>query len=581
MIGLRGSRRGPGGAAGRRTAATRAVVAALAGLALVALAACASIPDSGPVRQGGPVAQVNDPLDLDFNPSPPEKGATQQRIVQGFIDAASSPKNNFQIAREYLTHAMAASWNPDESVTVDDGRNRSYQDQGSLWRVDVTPVANLDSIGAYHPVASTAPVGLNYQLVKENGEWRISVAPDGVVIDDPTFRAVYAQQTLYFYSAGYGYLVPDARWFPARVASAATRVASSLLAGPAPWLNGAVTTAFPKGTQLAVPSVTTSGGVAHVDLSSEAAQADPAQLQRMQYQLEQSLGSLAQSVELSVEGNVQQIPSLSSSALPIRDPSVDAHPYLSRGDVFGPLNGDAVSALTGLSEKVAALHPTAVTLNASRDQAAVLAQAGAYSVRKNGDPVRVDSRPGLIGPSLDPSGWVWSVPSGSPGAIQVTAANGGEAHLITASWPGATSILTLAVSRDGTRVAALLKTETGYSLMAAGIVRAGNGSPTSLTDPVELAVPAATPRSVAWTSDLTIAVLSATTGDATSIAQQTVGGDQTSTSGPSGGRTIVGAAGLSPYVVLSGDGTLVAPTGTGWQAQMDKVGAIAVQQGQP
>jgi len=119
MIGLRGSRRGPGGAAGRRTAATRAVVAALAGLALVALAACASIPDSGPVRQGGPVAQVNDPLDLDFNPSPPEKGATQQRIVQGFIDAASSPKNNFQIAREYLTHAMAASWNPDESVTVD------------------------------------------------------------------------------------------------------------------------------------------------------------------------------------------------------------------------------------------------------------------------------------------------------------------------------------------------------------------------------------------------------------------------------------------------------------------------------
>jgi hypothetical protein len=211
----------------------------------------------------------------------------------------------------------------------------------------------------------------------------------------------------------------------------------------------------------------------------------------------------------------------------------------------------------------------------------VLAQAGAYSVRKNGDPVRVDSRPGLIGPSLDPSGWVWSVPSGSPGAIQVAAANGGEAHLITASWPGATAILTLAVSRDGTRVAALLKTETGYSLMAAGIVRGGNGSPTSLTDPVELAVPAATPRSAAWTSDLTIAVLSATTGDATSIAQQTVGGDQTSTSGPSGGRTIVGAAGLSPYVVLSADGTLVAPTGTGWQAQTDKVGAIAVQQGQP
>ncbi|MFP3381242.1 hypothetical protein SB767_33510, partial [Bacillus sp. SIMBA_069] len=83
-------------------------------------------------------------------------------------------------------------------VTVDDGRNRSYEDQGSLWRVDVTPVANVDAVGAYRPVASTAPVGLNYQLSKENGEWRISVAPDGVVIDEPTFRAVYSQQTLYF-----------------------------------------------------------------------------------------------------------------------------------------------------------------------------------------------------------------------------------------------------------------------------------------------------------------------------------------------------------------------------------------------
>lgn len=565
----------------RRSWGVRAAVASATALVLVALAACASIPDSGPVRQGAPVAQVNDPLDLDFNPSPPEKGATQQRIVQGFIDAASSPKNNFAIAREYLTRSMAANWNPDESVTVDDGRNRSYDDQGTLWRVDVTPVANIDSVGAFHPVGSTAPVGLNYQLVRENGEWRISVAPNGVVIDDPTFRAVYTQQTLYFYSPGYAYLVPDARWFPARVASAATRVASSLLAGPAPWLNGAVATAFPKGTQLAVPSVTTAGGVARVDLSSEAAQADPTQLQRMQFQLEQSLGSLAQTVQLSIEGNVQQVPSLSAAALPIRNPSVDSHPFVDRGDVFGPLNGDTVSALSGLSDKVASLHPSAITLSASRDQAAVLSQAGVYSVRKNGDPVRVDARPGLIGPSLDADGWVWSVPAATPNAIQVATATGAEPHAVTAVWPNATAILSLAVSRDGTRVAALLKTATGYSLMAAGIVRGGNTSPTSLTEPVELAVPTSEPRSAAWTSDLTIAVLSSTNGEATSIAQQTVGGEQTTTSGPAGGRTIVGASGLAPYVVLSADGTLLAPTGTGWQAQTDKVGAVAVQLGQP
>jgi hypothetical protein len=117
--------------------------------------------------------------------------------------------------------------------------------------------------------------------------------------------------------------------------------------------------------------------------------------------------------------------------------------------------------------------------------------------------------------------------------------------------------------------------------MAAGIVRGGNASPVSLTEPVELAVPTSEPRSAAWTSDLTIAVLSSTNGEATSIAQQTVGGEQTTTSGPAGGRVIVGASGLAPYVVLGADGTLLAPTGTGWQAQIDKVGAVAVQQGQP
>src|SRR6478735_12643489 len=94
----------------RRLRTGAAVVAAAV---VLALAACASIPDSGPVRQGGPVAQINDPLDLDFNPSPPEKGASQRRIVQGLIEAASSPKNNFAVAREYLTTSMSAKWNPD------------------------------------------------------------------------------------------------------------------------------------------------------------------------------------------------------------------------------------------------------------------------------------------------------------------------------------------------------------------------------------------------------------------------------------------------------------------------------------
>ncbi|MDN4614458.1 LpqB family beta-propeller domain-containing protein [Leifsonia sp. F6_8S_P_1B] len=568
----------------RRTAQGRSrgrvALAALTSVLLLALAACASIPDSGPVRQGGPVAEVNDQLDLDFNPSPPEKGATPQRIVQGFIDAASSPKNNFAIAREYLTTPTAASWNPDESVTVDDGRNRTFDHTGNQWSVDVTPVANVDAVGAYHPVSSTSPVGLRYELAKEDGEWRIAVAPDGVVIDDPTFRAVYAQQTLYFYSPDFTYLVPDARWFPARVATAATRVASAVLAGPVKWLTGAVTSAFPKGTELAVPSVTTTGGVARVDLSAEAAQADSLQLQRMQLQLERSLGTLAPSVQLSIEGNQEQISPPSGNDVPIQSPSVDSHAIVYRGDEFGLVSGSGVSPLSGLSDKVVALQPTAVALTPSRDQAAVLSRGAAYLVRRSGDPVRVDARAGLVAPAIDTEGFVWTVPSTTPGALQVAGANG-EPHAVKTDWGGATGIQAVAVSRDGTRLVALLTTPSGPSLVAAGIVRGSGGLPTQLTEPVELAVGAGTPRSVAWTGELTVAVLSTTSGDATSILEQTIGGAQTATTGPGGGRTIVGAGGLSRYLVLTAEGSLQAPTGTGWQQQADKVGAVAVQLGQP
>jgi hypothetical protein len=562
----------------RRT--VRRLAAALAVAIALVLTACASIPDAGPVRQGGPVAQVDDPLDLDFNPSKPEKGATPQRIVQGFIDAASSPKNNFQIAREYLTSALAATWNPDESVTVDDGRNRAYDHEGDQWSVEVNPVASVDSIGAYHPVIGRAPIGLRYELVREGGEWRISVAPDGVVIDDPTFRAVYAQQTLYFYSPDFGYLVPDARWFPARVATSATRVASAVLAGPAKWLSGAVASAFPEGTQLAVPSVTTVGGVAQVDLSSEAGRADTVQLQRMQLQLEQSLGSLAQSVQLSIEGSAEQIAPLSAGAAPLQDPSVDTHPIVYRGDAFGLLSGSSVTSLSGLSDRIVALQPTAVALDAARDQAAVLSNGVAYLVRRSGDTVKADARPGLIAPAIDNDGWVWSVPGDSPSALQATGPNG-EAHAIATDWPGALGMQAIAISRDGTRVVALLRTTSGYSLVAAGIVRGSGNVPTTLTQPVDLTVGSGTPLSVAWTGELSVALLNATNGDATSIIEQTIGGEQSLTTGPGGGRTIVGADGMTRYLVLTADGSLQAPTGTGWQAQTDKVGAVAVQLGQP
>ncbi len=570
----------------RSRIATRIRVVALLTALAAALAGCASIPDSGPVRQGAPIAQLNDPLDLDFNPSPPAKGATQDQIVHGFIDAASSPKNDFNIARKYLTAAMSSSWNPNESVTVDQGTGRVYNQisDGSTsgrWQVDVTPVANVDSVGAYHGVSSTSPISLRYDLVKVGGEWRISVAPNGVVIDDPTFRAVYASQTLYFYNASFTYLVPDLRWFPSRVGNAATRVTNAVLAGPAKWLVGGVVSAFPPGTELALPSVTISNNRADVDLSSQAGQADSLTLQRMKYQLEQSLGSIVQSVQLSIEGTTQSVPDLSAANAPIQDPQVDNHSLVYRDGQFGLLTASTVEDVPGISTKVASLHPTSVSLTANHDTAVALAQGHAYVVHKADAAAKlIDARPGLIAPAVDNYGYAWSVPADNPDALVAVGSDGAQKTIKT-SWPSATRIASLEVSRDGTRVIAVLQSGATYSLVASGIVRTQDNLPASLTDPIELGVGAGQPLSATWVDQLTVAVLSNTGEDNTAIALQQIGGTLSAASGPANGTTIVGAAGLSSYLVLTSDGSLQAPTGTGWQAQSDKVGALGTQLGQP
>nr|BFF10708.1 hypothetical protein GCM10025699_20110 [Microbacterium flavescens] len=67
----------------------------------------------------------------------------------------------------------------------------------------------------------------------------------------------------------------------------------------------------------------------------------------------------------------------------------------------------------------------------------------------------LDSRPGLVDPSIDPFGMIWSVPRDELAALRVFLPDG-TAVDVTDSWSGATSITAMAVSRDGTRAAAIV-----------------------------------------------------------------------------------------------------------------------------
>jgi hypothetical protein len=560
----------------RLVAAVIALVAAAA-----VLAGCAAIPDSGAVLAGGRISQVSEPLDLDFNPSPPAHDASQLDLLHGFIDAASSPRNSYSIAREFLTPRLAATWDPDSSVTVDQGTGRVYTEtSGTTWKLSVTPVAVVDASGDYRQAASVSPVSLGFSFQKVAGQWRLSVAPNGIVLDSSTFDSVFAAQDLYFFSPDYQYLVPDQRWFPAR-ASTATRIVKALLDGPSPWLAGAVSTAFPKGTALRVGAVTTTGDQAQVDLTSEAGQASMLTQQRMKLQLAQSLSTLVSNVQISIEGTPQSIGDLSGASMPSTNQTADTRALVSRDGSVGFLSGSSVAGIPGISDKLNPLHPTSVVLSASRQAAAALTPAGVYVVRTGSAPaVRVDSRPGLIAPSLDNDGYVWSVPQDDPSALMVTGSDG-TPHAVKTNWPSASQIVSLQVSRDGTRLLAILLSGDQWSVVAAGIVRDAQATPISVNEPFALSQGSGTPISVAWVDNLNVVTLSTGSGGRTSVGQQQIGGTLTSSAGPADGATIAGAGGVVDYVVLTSDGVLEAPTGAGWQAQADKVALLGTQMGTP
>jgi hypothetical protein len=550
----------------------------LAGLVAVAvlLTGCSGIPRDGGVRAGQAPQPGTTPAPV-FLPSRPQKDATPEGILRGFIDAATSPENDYAIAREFLAPSYSGSWLPDSGVTVDDGTGRSIVAvDGKQMQFSVNPVAEVDARGEYREVESSAAVSLRYQFVQVGGQWRISAAPNGTMIDRNIFGDVFSAQALYFFDPGFGYLVPDLRWFP-RGAATLTKIVNGLLGGPSPWLSGAVVTAFPDGTKLTADAVQVVARDAKVDLNSEALNADRVTLQRMKSQLSSSLPP-GLTVTITINQNSQDIGDLGANA-PTVNPRVDARPLILREGQFGFLaaTGKSITPIAGLSESVAALDPTAVTLSPGQTVAAVLTGAGVYGVRIGDDPKLLDPRQGLIAPSVDNNGYVWSVPSARPSELFVYGPNG-DAIAVPTPWPEASAIHSLRVSRDGTRLIALLQTGTDTRFVLVAITRDKN-VPVALGDEVQLASDVGEPLDATWIDELTVAYLAQLPGGEERIVAQQLGGVSTRLESAPDSVSIVGSNSMRDLRALSSTGGLLVQRGVGWQERIGGVTLLATQQG--
>ncbi len=563
----------------------------LRGLALVVAAlllpACAGLPTSGDVTVG--LVLGESPQDVDFLPvaSGPIQGAGPQEIVEGFLEAGITTSDNWATAREFLAPSLQRTWRPASGVSIDAGTDTrattsSVADDAvedaetAEVQVRLELVASVDESGAYSEAPGPSPVMFALERM-DDGEWRITEASDGIVIDESRFANVFEGYPLQYFDSEWSRLVPDVRWFPRRQ-SATTTVSQALIDGsPSPWLDPAVQTAFPADVQLAQDAVLITDQVAEVALTRPAVGLDQLTLSRMRTQLQATLkaaGISVSQVRFAVDGRT-----LDAGVVDLVDTPVDVGTLVLQDGAFGRIVGDEVSEIPGVSEGILALDQPIVSIDVAVDdsQAAVQLADGYVYLVGEGSRDELDSRPGLIEPSLDPFGYTWTVPGGAPGAVQVRGSDVVE-HAVANAWPNASAISDLRVSSDGARVAAVITVGQQRWVVVAAVVRDPAGIPVELGDVEQVAQLSAPATGLAWLGSERLGIL--LDPQSPQVLTQMVGGPGTAEAAPEDAVSISGSRTAGGIRVVGIGGQLFAHAGSTWREVATGVTVLATRAGE-
>jgi len=552
------------------------VAAGLALAVITVLGGCATIPTSGPVRQGD-VALSNPGFAVPFANDPPQDG-TPLEIVSGFLLAGPAGlSDEFTVARKFLTPQAATRWDPSARVLVypllGGGPEITIGADGGAI-VDVPVQGFLDSNGVYNEAPAGAHEQLQLTLSQTiDDQWRIDGLDDVVLVSASDFENEYREVPVYFVSIDGTQLVPDIRWLPgSKIAIYAVR---ALLGGPSAWLRDAVVTGVPDGSRLGPQSVSISEDrVALVDLAGGAAGADEAQRNLLMAQLGATLGRLPGAsvgdVVTSVAGGLPWISTASS--LPVRDVTVMNGPYALAKDRLVEFVDGTIAPVAGVAPLPVGSRSPAVSLD--EGVRVVLTAPGVLaSLSSDGhEPVQLLTGSRLIAPSIDRYSWVWTGEAVAAGSLTTVRADGTTAP-VPADWLNGLNIRSMSVSRDGARIAVVHSGVDGRVVVdVAAIVRDENGRPQRLGDQFEVAASVEDPVEVAWSDEATLAVLGRRGPDKAFVVNRVpVGGPTSSLPLVKDAVSLAAGLGDRALYVADADGVLFARQGATWVEVADGV----------
>ena len=407
----------------RRIASTagRAWRAGLVAALAACLAGCVGMPNSGSpgTFSATPQDTTQGSEFIGAIPAGPGPNWTPSQIVQGFLNASASYPLYKDIAWQYLTSNAIKSWAPTWSVTVVDQvnvpKNADVFRDGKQATVDVTGGirASFNGTGQYvgaQQSSNGTQANQLFDLVKVDGQWRITNPPNYRVLNQPDFSEVYKPQDLYFFDSTQQVLVPDSVFVPSSGTSPqslVTNLVQALLSDPQPpWLQKGTShtppaiTEIPGGPGVTKVGVTIDGTTATVDLTGPAvASATNTTLGQISAQLVWTLTAAGagppniQAVQLEVNGKLwtpSSAPCPGQSASPAQKQAMynckDPYPPATSPAFYYVGNGQAWSRCASVSQVMTGSIGAALPLF-SKTSAATLNQSCGTSVQAQSKPV--------------------------------------------------------------------------------------------------------------------------------------------------------------------------------------------------
>ena len=488
---------------------------------MVAVSGCIGLPEDGPVLDAEVAGERSQERVSSIDGRPPQPGASRLEVVKGFLDAMMAWPISTSIAKQYLTDDAAEEWRPNATVIYT--KLGQAREDGGTVTIPMRDAALLDDSGGWRGSIPEDRSNLEFQMTVEDGEFRILEPMDALVVTSDWFKDRYRQASLYYFDPATQVLVPEPVFVPVGE-SFATNLVEALVAGPPPRLHDVVQTFIPSGLSVGL-SVPVIEGVAVLDLQGDAPD---------------TLASAAELILAQLAATLAQEPGISALRVSIGGEEVEPPGSAAQYDVgsaaeFDPADTGSAGVLYGLqrgrlvSGSVDDLRVVDGPLGREQRQFASVAvapvgdriaavtedlrQVLVAPLRSPAGETVVDTLVAdgteLTQPSWDASGRLWILDRGPRGARVLVSDHGVKVRDVRVPGVTGTDARRILVSRDGTRLIALVNRPDGDRLVAARVMLDNSGRVARIVQSTVIrTLTGQHAIDIAWTSSAHIAVLS-------------------------------------------------------------------------